>query len=75
MLKRNTFHLDKKVSSVYLHDTRDGQQQVVKEESGLVLGGCHRKSFFYVVAYQRTSLPRKAVSGKNYSLQSALCDA
>ena len=47
---KDTFHPDIKVSSVYLHDTRDGQQQDVKEgESGWVLqvsfhvhrfGGC-----------------------------------
>ena len=35
---RTLFHRDIKVSSVYLHDTRDGQQQVVKEgQSGWVL--------------------------------------
>ena len=28
---KDTFHSDIKVTSVYLHDTRDGQQQVVRE--------------------------------------------
>ena len=38
LFDKDTFHPDFKVSSVYFHDTRDGQQQDVKEgESGWVL--------------------------------------
>ena len=31
LFNKNTFHSDIKVTSVYFHDTRDGQQQVLKE--------------------------------------------
>ena len=38
MFNKDTFHPDMKVTFVYLHDTRDGQQHVVREEqSGWVL--------------------------------------
>ena len=34
---KDIFHSDIKVTSVYLHDTRDGQQHVVKRQSGWAL--------------------------------------
>ena len=38
LFNKDTFHSDIKVTSVYLHDTRGGQQQVVREgQSGWVL--------------------------------------
>ena len=47
LLNKETFHSDVQVNSVYIHDTRSGQQQVVKEgQSGWVLqAGFSRASF------------------------------
>ena len=42
LFNKDTFHSDVRVNSVYIHDTRNGQQQVVKEgQTGWVLQGCY----------------------------------
>ena len=57
LFNKDTFHPDIKVSSIYLHDTRDGQQHDVKEgESGWVLQGVISRASF-------RRLPR---SGKSF---------
>ena len=52
LFNKDTFLSDVKVTSFYLHDTRDGQQNDVKEgESGWVLQGViSRASFRHAVA-------------------------
>ena len=58
LFKKDTFHPDTKVSSVYLHDTRDGQQQVVKGgQSGWVPQG----------VISRVSFRRPPRNGKPFS--------
>ena len=57
LFNKDTFHPDIKVSSIYLHDTRDGQQHDVKEGvSGWVLQG----------VISRASLRRLPRSGKSF---------
>ena len=54
LFNKETFHSDIKVTSVYLHDTRDRQQNDVKEgESGWVPAGCHIKGIVSAAAAQR----------------------
>ena len=78
---RTLSHPDIKVSSVYLDDTRDGQQQVVKEgQSGWVLQGVisrasfrrlprNGKSFFTLMSLHiNNSLPKKHGTGKKLLL-------
>ena len=85
LLNKDTFHQDIKVTSFYLHDTRDAQQQDVKEgESGWVLqgvtsrhrsGDCRATTNRSSLRCHYTSiiiLPRNAVSGRSSSLQYAL---
>ena len=61
LLNKDTFHPDIKVSSIYLHDTRDGQQHDVKEgESGWVLQG----------VMSRASFRRLSRSAKSFNVDS-----
>ena len=81
LFNNDTSHPDIKVSSVYLHDTRDGQQQDVKEEeSGWVLQGVvsrasfrrlprNGKSFFTAMSLHiRNHFAKKRGTGKKLSL-------
>ena len=57
LFNKDTFHSDIKVTSVYLHDTRDGQQHVVREgQSGWVLQA----------VISRASFRRQPRNGKSF---------
>ena len=70
LFNKDTFQSDIKVSSVCLHDTRDGQQQDVKEgESGWVRQGCHIKGIVSAAATQRQSV----LHGGVFTHQQPIC--
>ena len=61
--KKGTFHPDIKVSSMYLHDTRNGQHQVVNEGQ---LG------WFLLAVISRASFRRLPPNGKSFSTMMSL---
>ena len=88
LFNKDTFHQDVKVTSVYLHDTRDPQQQDVKEgELGWVLQGVisrasfprlprNVKSFFTTKSLHiNNQFAKKRGIGKKLTPYNPRCDA
>ena len=85
LFNKDTLHPDIKVSSVYLHDTRDGQQQDVKGESGWVSQGVisrasfqrprNGKSFTYDVLTHQQPICQETQKREKTTPYNPRCDA